>query len=846
MRTSPWLVGFYISIIFIGILIALPNILPLSVVNQMPFFMPKKRISLGLDLSGGSYLVLEVDEADLIHEQLQTLLNEIRFILKKKNIPTVSVSQSDKKIIVVLQNPDNRQEVFEQLKSFSQPIDFDVISSPKDSLKIEETSEKIITVSFSQSSISNKVKSAVEQSIEIIRQRIDQIGVAEPTIQRLGLNRILVQLPGEQDPSRLRKLLGTTAKMSFHMVSKSLPDQKPLPFGVSLLKDDNGQSYAIEDRIEISGERLSSASASFDPQTHKPVIDIMFDSIGANRFAEITRDNIGRPFAVVMDNKILTAPVINQAIPNGRAQISGNFTVESASTLAAMLRAGALPAKLTVIEERSVGADLGADAIRKGVYTGCIGFVLIVLFIVILYGSWGLLANVALFINVILTFACLTLMGATLTLPGIAGIVLGIGLAVDANVLINERIREEVKKGRSAFASIDFGFSHAYSTIVDSNVTALIATVILFFYGSGPVRGFSVTMALAIIISMFTAVSVVRVMMIAIVRYTKMKIINIKPLFVRNFVPENMNIQFMKARFIGIGISSVISIFSIILFFTSGLNYGVDFRGGIQMEVSTEKSLDLSTFRSGLDSLKIGKVGLQAFEDDKHFLLRVEHQPGNNDAQSDTVKLIKVKLMEIDPLAHVQRVEIVGPKVSNELVNSGIISVVLSAIAMMVYIWIRFEFHFAIGAIITLILDITKTLGFFSLTGIEFNLTAIAAVLTLIGYSVNDKVVVYDRMRENMRFYKNLSLREIIDKSINETLGRSIYTSATAFLAMLPMAIWGGSAVSSFSIPMVFGICVAAISSIFIAAPILLFLGDWRNRHNNLVQNSVSDTVAHK
>ncbi|MBA5723741.1 protein translocase subunit SecD [Candidatus Liberibacter sp.] len=833
MRNNSWLVGLYAVVVFLGTVIAVPSFLPQSLVDDFPFFMSKKSVSLGLDLRGGSHLVLEVDEEDLVQERLQTVLGELRLFLKKEDVSVISARRFKDKIAIVFADSALRAIAVDRLKNFFQDVAFKSRSYRRSDFLITENAEKGITIALSQDSISNMVSSAVERSIEIIRQRIDQIGVSEPTIQRVRSNRILVQLPGEQNPARLRQLLGTTAKMSFRMVSEKVDSQMGfLPPGVSLLKDDSGHEYLVKDQVEIAGEHLNGASANFDYKTNRPIVSISFDAIGTSRFFDVTRHNVGRIFAVVLDEKVLTSPIINQAIPNGRAQISGNFTIETAGVLAAMLRAGALPAKFNIVEERIVGADLGADSIYQGLCTSLMGFALVVLFMMVLYGKWGLLANFALLLNLILTIASLTLLGATLTLPGIAGIVLGIGLAVDANVLVNERIREESRKGHSAFLSIDTGFSRAYSTIVDSNVTALIATAVLFFYGSGLVRGFAITMGLSIIISMFTAISIVRSMMIFIVRYKKIKRIDMKPLLRFSLIPDNTTIQFMKARFWGIGTSAILSICAVVLLFTHGLNCGIDFRGGIQIGVSTDQPLDLSVIRSKLEPLQVGEISLQGFDGDKNFLVRLGYQPGNSDAQSHVLGLVKKNLMEIGPFVHVQHTEIIGPKVSEELIKKGILSVIIAAIAMLIYIWIRFEWPFAVGAIATLILDITKTLGFFALTQFEFNLTAVAAILTLVGYSVNDKIVVYDCMRRNMRLHRSLPLRDLIDKSINETLGRSIYTSATAFLSMLPMAIWAGGSVSSFAVPMEFGIFIAASSSVFIAAPILLFLGDWRRRHS--------------
>ncbi|MCO5731455.1 protein translocase subunit SecD [Rhizobium sp. SSA_523] len=823
MKNSPFKVASYLLVIIIGVLVALPNMLSDKTLSQWPSFLPSHRVSLGLDLRGGSHLVLEVDRSSLESEWLQNLVQEARTSLREASVETRAVQRQADAVTVTLADPAQRGAAQEVLNKLGGPIPAGLGAGTAELAVTTSGSDKIL-LSPTPAGITYRMSNAVEQSLEIIRQRVDQVGVAEPTIQRVGADRVLVQLPGEQDPSNLRALLGSTAKMSFHLLGR---EGDP---GVRMMQDDEGRAYPIEDRVLLSGDRLTDARVAFEPQTNQPVVSFRFDQTGAARFATVTQQNVGKPFAIVLDGKVLSAPVIREPITGGAGQISGSFTVSEANTLSALLRAGALPAKLTVIEERTVGADLGSDAIERGITSGLVGFALVVGFILLLYGAWGILAVIALTLNVVLTFAGLSLVGATLTLPGIAGIVLGIGLAVDANVLINERIREESRKGRSAFAAIDLGFSKAYSTIIDSNVTALIATVLLFWFGSGPVRGFAVTMGLGIAISMFTAVSVVRVAMVAIAGRRKLKTINIRPLVPLHIIRDGTRIDFMKARLVGIGISAVLSISSIILFVTPGLNYGVDFKGGIQIEISTAAPADLSRFRTGLEGLGLGEVSLQEFGDSNHLLLRLERQPGPESAQTQAVERLRSEIVRIDPSSTIERTEVVGPKVSGELATAGITSVVLASLAMLIYIWWRFEWPFAVGAIVTLILDVTKTVGFFAVTGLDFNLTAIAALLTLVGYSVNDKVVVYDRMRENMRLYKAMPFRDLINLSINETLARSLYTSATAFLAMLPMAIWGGSAVESFAVPMVFGIFIAASSSVFIAAPILLFLGDWRNR----------------
>jgi SecD/SecF fusion protein len=346
-----------------------------------------------------------------------------------------------------------------------------------------------------------------------------------------------------------------------------------LPAGVGLLpgaERGNNELYPVKRRAMLEGDRLVDAGAGFDQRTGEPVVNFRFDSRGAQRFAEITRANVGKPFAIVLDGKVLSAPVIREPITGGSGQISGSFTTRTAHDLAVMLRAGALPAPLKVIEERTVGPDLGSDAIQMGLITGAIGFGLVFAFMIVLYGAWGLVANLALALNVILTFAALSVLGATLTLPGIAGIVLGIGLAVDANVLINERIREETRRGRAAIAALQAGFDRAFGTIVDSNLATLIATMLLFWFGSGPVRGFAVTMGLGIVISMFTAVSVVRVLMTIWVRRYRPARMVVRPLFGLRLIPDDTSIKFMRARFAGITFSIVLSLASVALFLNRG------------------------------------------------------------------------------------------------------------------------------------------------------------------------------------------------------------------------------------------------------------------------------------
>ena len=829
MRHSRWQVAVYAAVILFGVLAALPNLFTAGQLSSWPGILPHKQITLGLDLRGGSHLVLEVDRDGLLKNRLEAVREDALSTMREERLRHGALRIQDDSLDIAFPNTAARDAALPVLKTLAQPIAGQAMGTGEKSLDIRPGGSSGIRITYTEAGLRDRMNAAVEQSLEIVRRRVDQVGVSEPTIQRVGADRILVQLPGLQDPTRLRELLGSTAQLTFHLLSTDASPGGHLPPGVSLLPAADGNAtYPVIDRVALSGERLTDAKAGFDPQTHQPVVNFSFDSSGAKRFADITEANVGRPFAIVLDGKVLSAPVIREPITGGSGQISGSFSVQDTVVLSALLRAGALPAPLTVIEERSVGPDLGNDAIRMGLYTGIAGFGLVIAFMLALYGVWGLIANLALALNVVLTVGALSLLGATLTLPGIAGIILGIGMAVDANILINERIREEAKKGVSAIKALEAGFKRAYSTIIDANVTTLIATTLLFMFGSGPVRGFAVTMALGIGISMFTAVAVVRLIMTEIVRRRHRKPLNIKPLI--HFVPEGTRISFMKARFFGIGLSMLLSLASIALFISPGLSYGIDFKGGIQINAQMSQPADLAQLRGTLGRLGLGEVALQKFGDDRDVLIRVERQPGGEKAQTAAAETVSNAVLKLDSGARIEGTEVVGPKVSGELATSGLLAVALASLAMLIYIWWRFEWYFAMGAIATLVLDTTKTIGFFALTGLDFNLTAIAALLTIIGYSVNDKVVVYDRMRENMRLYKAMPLRQIIDMSINQTLARCIYTSMTTFLAMLPMAMMGGSAVESFAVPMVFGVVIATSSSIFIAAPILLFLGDWAGK----------------
>lgn len=509
----------------LGFVMMLPNFVGRDTLASLPSWYAHSRVSLGLDLRGGSHLLLEVDMSTVIRDRVESLVDGARQQLRTANVGYTAITPGERAVTVQLRDPQQVEDAVKALRGLANRVGGGALGGGQPDLDVA-SSGTTVTATLSDVALRDRATQAIEQSIEIVRRRIDETGVNEPTIARQGTDRILVQLPGVEDPDRIKRLLGTTAKMTFRMVDANAdPTTGRAPPGSEILPSTEGGrgpvSYVIRRKVEVDGATLKNAQASTNSQTGEWVVSFEFNSAGSSRFAEVTKANVGRPFAIVLDNKVISAPVIREPITGGRGQISGNFTAASANDLAVLLRAGALPAPLKVIEERTVGPDLGADSIRAGLTSVAVGFAMVCVYMIACYGLFGAFACFALFVNIVLTLAALSLLQATLTLPGIAGILLSLGLAVDANILINERIREETKKGRGVFASMEAGFSRAYSTIVDSNLTTAIKMALLFIFGTGAIKGFAVTITFGILISMFTATVLVRLMMVTWLRRTR-------------------------------------------------------------------------------------------------------------------------------------------------------------------------------------------------------------------------------------------------------------------------------------------------------------------------------------
>ncbi|MBI4724265.1 MAG: protein translocase subunit SecD [Rhodomicrobium sp.] len=506
-----------------SVVFTVPNLIPVSIYDSMPAWAQLPRMPLGLDLRGGTHLLYQIDTVQLKKGWLQSIQTDARRALSEEKIAHSGVAIAGNLVRVTLRDPAKMGEALERLKKLAQPISASLLTGNSAGgldLSVAGGENGTITIEPTPAGLQRRVENAVSRSIEVIRRRVDPTGTTEATIQAQGQDRILIQVPGLA-PAEVKARVGTTAKLTFQLVDLSMTPEEAQTSGVppddQLLADaeNPGRNVLVHKEVIVSGDDLVNAYAGYDNSAGglgQRAVDFEFNSRGAAAFARVTRDNIGKPFAIVLDNKVISAPVIRSEIPGGRGQITGNFSVEEVNRLALLLRSGALPAALSIIEERSVGPSLGADSIEAGKTAAIVGFAAVSVLMISSYGLFGLFSVIALVVNIAIIMACLSLFHATLTLPGIAGIVLTMGVAVDANVLIYERIREELKSGRGMISSIEAGFDRAYATIIDSHLTGLLAALILYAFGSGTVRGFAVTLSFGIVSSLFTAITVTRLM----------------------------------------------------------------------------------------------------------------------------------------------------------------------------------------------------------------------------------------------------------------------------------------------------------------------------------------------
>ena len=510
---SRWKTIAVLAALIFGVLFTVPNVLPQSVRDSMPGFLPKQTLNLGLDLQGGSSLLLSVDTKALHTEKVTNLIEDVRTLLRTEKIDFSDLGQVDGAVSVRITDPARVNEATNLLRN---RVGAPTPNGGGRDVTIGTAADQRLKMTFSDQAMKAEAGRAVDQSIEIIRRRIDALGTKEPAIQRQGIDRIMVQAPGESDPERLKNIIGKTAKLTFQMVDDTVDPnevaQGRVPPGSVVLESQDGPPLLVKKRALVSGDMLTDASQGFDQQSGQAIVQFRFNGVGSKRFGEATSHNLGKRFAIVLDNKIISAPVIQSAILGGSGQISGNFTPESANDLAVLLRAGALPAPLNIEQQSTVGAELGADAIKAGTVSLAIGAAAIIVFIILAYGLFGVFAAFALIVNVLLIFGAMSLTQATLTFPGIAGLILTLAVDVDANVLIYERVRDEAHAGRTPISALDHGYQRALVSILDANITSAISAVIMLMFGAGPVRGFAWTLLIGVCTSVFTAVVITQLL----------------------------------------------------------------------------------------------------------------------------------------------------------------------------------------------------------------------------------------------------------------------------------------------------------------------------------------------
>ncbi len=789
-----------------------------------------RTLNLGLDLRGGMDLVLDVDTEKAFLNQVNRQAKDLERYLQGR-VDGITIIPDKNKVRIKLAKPGDYTAVKTILRKYKQ-------------WKMKRESDTEIILTYSSREERRLKRRAREQALEVIRNRVDEFGVTEPSIQPQGASKIIVQLPGMKDPERAKRLIGRTALLEFNLVDTNPEDLKralkgDVPAGYELkhLKKQDAQGKIIGSEPllvkitpELTGADLTDAFATFGQRMGNMIVQLKFNRRGGRIMSRVSgdaarkyeREGIVTRLAIILDGTIQSAPQMKVKVSSSPV-IEGDFTPQQAKDLALVLRAGALPAPISIVEERMVGASLGADSIKAGIRAAILGLIVVAVFIGVYYLLAGLIANFALALNLIIILAVLSILKATLSLPGIAGIILTIGMAVDANVLIFERIREELRIGKTVRSAIATGYQKAFRTILDANVTTLIAAIVLFRFGSGPVRGFAVTLSVGILTSMFTAVVVTRVVFDFLCHhswFTKLKMMHLVG------VPH---IGFVKIRKLAFIFSALMIIVGMTSFFLKGeKKYGIDFIGGTLVQRSFREPVSAQEIRKALSEIGLGKSEIQQFNDGKGVIIRAPL--GKNYVQ--TGKLIDDKLKETfkgSLLVGIQssRTEMVGPTVGKELRRKAILALLLTFVFVVIYVAWRFEFKFGIAAILALLHDVLITAGFFALSGRQFSLPIIAALLTIIGYSLNDTIVVFDRIRENLKLMRKEKYKTIINVSLNQTLARTLLTSLTTFLVVLSLYLLGGEIIRDFAFTMMIGIIVGTYSSIFVASPILI---EWQAR----------------
>ena len=815
-------------------------------------YMAPAGLKLGLDLQGGMHIVLQVDLDKAAENSLDLSATDFKSALAEKNINAVRMdSGSPGTILFTLPNTGAIDTVKQILK--------DSFPNLETRVTAEEGSFPRITLQLSREEIDYIRKNAVNQSLEIIRNRIDQFGVSEPVVLRQGENQIVVQLPGVKDPDRAMGLIGQTAQLEFKLVSEAssvnLPQlidetvkggqwregesrrqlnlalQSRLPQGTEIFfekvvdpqtKRESRVPLLLETPVLMTGEMVKNAQVRIGGTFNEPYVSLDLTGHGGRVFANLTEKSVGRRLAIVLDENVRSAPVIREKILGGSAQISGSFTHEEATDLAIVLRVGALPAPVDVIQNLTVGASLGQDSIRDGIYSGLAGALLVVLFMIVYYRTSGIIANISLALNILLLFVALAMLGSTLTLPGIAGIILSVGMGVDANILIYERMRDEFALGKSVRAGVDAGFNRAFWSIVDGQVTTLITALVLFLFGTGPIKGFAITLTFGILFNLFAVLFFSRLMFDSLLSLKILKKISFLQMIGKT------SFDFMSVRKIAFACSSALVVLGLIAFvqiLRGHANMGVDFTGGTLLQYRTAAPFSLEEVRGHLRDQGFTGIDLQQVTSENQLIVKVKQSEEKIGNLSDRITT-SLAGKEFGAGFTLESKSEIGASVSADLRSKAIISVVLSMLGVIAYLALRFDFRFSVAATVATLHDVLAVLGICWLAGKEINLLIITALLTLAGYSLNDTVVIFDRIRENMHKEEAGSFYQIINDSINQVLGRSFITGLSVLFCLTSLFFFGGATLHDFSFALLVGMAVAFFSSVFVASPLLVLQGD--------------------
>ncbi len=838
--------AFLVTVILISISTVLPSLYS-GTPDWWKTYLAPGGLRLGLDLQGGMHLVLKVNLKKAQENTLEFAANDLKDALAEQSISAVRTSaQATDSVIFTLPNAGSIEQVKKLISDDFPDIDTRIEakdgSFPRVFLTLKEDKKQFIK------------NNAVNQSLEILRNRIDQFGVAEPVIIRQGTDEIVIQLPGVKDPERALKLLGDTAQLEFKLVADTaamnlgeliqqaktskewqdgesvkklnralqnkLPDNTSVYFEKEVDKTTKKEvliPILLENKILMTGDMIKDAQVRIGGSFNEPYVGLDMTSHGGKVFAHLTESNVNRRLAIVLDDVVRSAPVIRDRILGGSAQITGSFSHEEAADLAIVLRVGALPAPVDIIQNMSVGASLGQDSIAKGITAGVFGTLIVIVFMMIYYRLSGLIANVSMVLNILLLFAGLAVLNATLTLPGIAGIILSIGMAVDANVLIYERMREEFALGKSVRSAVEAGFGKAFLTIVDSQVTTLITAFALFLFGTGPVKGFAVTLSLGIIFNLFAALFFSRFVFDAISAIRPLKSIKYLRLF------EKANINFLKIKKITFAVSGIfvaIGLIACVQLARGKANMGVDFSGGSLLQYKAEKNFTMAEVREAFGKNGMGDIDLQRVENEQRLIVKVKKSETVIAKLSDKVGSILATELS-DKAFTLESESEIGSSVSSSLRDKALVAILLSFAGVIIYLAFRFDLSFGIAAAIATFHDIFTVIAICWLLDVEFTLLIVTALLTLAGYSLNDTVVVFDRIRENLLKGEKISFEATINASINQTLSRTTITALTVVFTAVSLLVFGGSVIHDFAFALTIGILIGTYSSIFIASPIL-------------------------